>query len=270
MKRNIFINIINIMFILLVDRICVTLVSKWIIFYSYKEYVIYEFVLAILATIFLFFGGNIKVTLRFKRLRERTYIGVILTIFYFVIIGALVGVSFMSQIMKGNNFLLNRNTFFFLVFCFLIGYTEEILYRGLFLGNLLKCRNTKRWKRGTAVGISLLFALMHYQTFWGSHNIMIYLGQIIVTFICGLIFTCMYVETGNIWISIVAHALYDFRVGMDKGVFGYKGSLKNIPLLEVKTILFVIFLVGSLILSIRFIRRIEVDNNEIVALREKV
>ena len=261
MKKNIF---INIMFIPLVYRMCTTLVSKWIIFYSYKECVIYEFVLAILATIFLFFGGNIKVTLRSKRLRERTYMGVILTIFYFVIIGVLTGVSFMSQLMKGNNFLLNKNTFFFLILCFLIGYTEEILYRGLFLGNMLKCKNTKRWKRGTVVGVSLLFALMHYQAFLDSHSIRLYLGQIIITFICGLIFCCMYIETGNIWISIVAHALYDFRTGMDNGVFGYRGILKNLPLFEVKIILFVVFLTGSLILSFRFIRRIEVDNNEIV------
>lgn len=261
MKKTLYYNILIITVVLLVYELSVYITSKCILFDSYKGYAIYELILAVVVTVLTCCFSDVKKIWQMKVRKERNGLGICLILFYFFMISILIGVCFYAQLIKGSKPLVCWNSFFFIVFCFLIGYMEEIMYRGLFMGNLLKCNDTKCWKRGVVIVTSVLFALMHYRGFLNDHNVEKYAGQIIVALVCGLIFACIYVETENIWISIVAHALYDLRAGMDRGLFGYKGIPGASTLIKTKAILFGIFLVGAVIFSTIYIWRIE-DENE--------
>lgn len=262
MKKAFLYNIMIIIVVMLVHQLTVYVASKHISFDSYKGYAIYELTLAVVVTVLGLCFGDVKNIWRMKVRKERTGLGMFLTFFYFFMISILIGVCVYVQMIRGNKPLFCWNTSFFIVFCFLIGYTEEVMYRGLFLGNLLMCKNSKGWKKGVVVAISVLFAMMHYRDFLNNHNIVKYINQILVALVCGLIFACIYMETENIWITVIAHALYDVRAGIDRGIFGYKGILGASMLIEVKAILFGILLMGGIILSIRDIWRIDEERME--------
>lgn len=70
-------------------------------------------------------------------------------------------------------------------------FVEELLFRGVFLRNLLPYGKT------TAVIVSaLMFALMH-QNFY----------QFFYTFIGGVVFGYLFIRTGSIWASVLAHMI---------------------------------------------------------------
>ena len=70
-------------------------------------------------------------------------------------------------------------------------FVEELLFRGVFLRNLLPYGKT------TAIIVSsLMFAMMH-QNFY----------QFFYTFIGGMVFAYLFIRTGSIWASVIAHMI---------------------------------------------------------------
>lgn len=85
---------------------------------------------------------------------------------------------------------------------------EEFLYRGCVLSNLLPYGKTT-----ALIGSALLFALMH------GH-----FAQFFYTFVAGLIFGAIYMETGSIWASTFIHLFNNFFSVIQQVVFERLGE----------------------------------------------
>ena len=98
-----------------------------------------------------------------------------------------------------------------LVLMILVAISEEAVFRGYILHNLLQSMN--KW---VALGISsLLFALFH------SGNPGITVLAILNIFLSGLVLGLNYVYTGNLWFAILFHFSWNFFLGP---VLGYEVS----------------------------------------------
>lgn len=92
----------------------------------------------------------------------------------------------------------------------LVGFTEEIVFRGLLLPTLMS--SFKFWK---ANGItSLLFVFIHFPV-WileGSFQFPHILNLIVQIFILSLIFGFIYKKSRSLWSVIIIHSMYDLFI----------------------------------------------------------
>lgn len=85
--------------------------------------------------------------------------------------------------------------------------TEEVVFRGLILGRLMKIKPSRP---GRNVLISaLIFGLLHFANLPGNdfYDIM---GQAIYAFYMGLLFGILLVKTRNVWLLGLVHGLLNF------------------------------------------------------------
>lgn len=82
----------------------------------------------------------------------------------------------------------------FIHVCLLAPVTEEILMRGICPERI----ETYLWFRDCASGVSLLFALLHFN-----------MVQTLSAFICGLILGILYLRTGSLLCCMIAHGGYN-------------------------------------------------------------
>lgn len=112
---------------------------------------------------------------------------------------------------------------------FLVGVTEEVMMRGVILNLLLdRFSNTQRgiW---TAVMIeSAMFGAFHIGNVFIGVNLEAVFWQIVGATITGIFLSAIYVRCNNIWILIVAHALYDFVALILSGIYGIGGKTQHI------------------------------------------
>lgn len=92
------------------------------------------------------------------------------------------------------------------------GIVEEYLCRGLIFGTLYQLFQRKRTIFGKLIVpillTNLIFSLEHLFNL-GSQPVLITVGQMIQTFGMGILFTCLYIRTQNLLISMVAHFTLD-------------------------------------------------------------
>ncbi|GAA0741362.1 CPBP family intramembrane glutamic endopeptidase [Clostridium oceanicum] len=124
----------------------------------------------------------------------------------------------------------------------LVGFTEEVMFRGVLLQRYLE---NGQIKKGIIIS-SLMFSLMHCSNILSGQSIAKTGGQLVVTFIMGLFFATISVKLNNIVVPILYHFLWDFSV-ISLGIIG----INNAPLLamlsSVANVLGIIVMVKILI-----------------------
>lgn len=99
----------------------------------------------------------------------------------------------------------------FLAKCFLIGASEEILFRGIVLGALSEAHEKKGRSRFYPVLLSsVIFALFHFVNLLSGAGILAVLQQVGYSFLIGAMLAAMLWKTENLWLCVTVHALFDF------------------------------------------------------------
>lgn len=141
-------------------------------------------------------------------------------------------------------FSLNLAFFILIVDTALIGIAEEGMYRGILLGAM-----TKRMHPVFAILLSsLLFSLLHGLNLLGGLTVSDVMSQMGATFIMGVFLGAMYLDTKNIVLPIVFHALWDYIL--------LSGSVEEIPFIHVLLIfIYVVEIIVSLIIMAKLTRK---------------
>ena len=101
--------------------------------------------------------------------------------------------------------------FLFLIECLSVGFFEEIIFRGILLVFLIK--KLAQVKHGVFLAIlisSALFGLSHIFNMFNGAGIGDTLMQIGYSFLVGMMWSVMFLKTGNIWLTMLLHATYNF------------------------------------------------------------
>lgn len=128
---------------------------------------------------------------------------------------------------------INGTFFQFLAYsllCLSIGVIEEVVYRGCLLPLCaFKCKRNKKGLFWAVVISSALFGAMHLFNLLGGFNPMVFL-QIGYSFLIGLVCGFALIVSGNIYLPILFHAIFDFGgFLMDKGLAtGVLWTIENV------------------------------------------
>lgn len=98
----------------------------------------------------------------------------------------------------------------FLLKCFLIGLSEELLFRGIVFGVLNEAFVAKRRSAFFPVLLSsAIFALFHFINLLDGAGILPVLQQVGYSFLIGAMLAVVLVKTKNLWLCVLLHALFD-------------------------------------------------------------
>ncbi len=98
----------------------------------------------------------------------------------------------------------------FLIYCLLIGFLEEVLFRGIIQNYVREyCKNKPHSTFYTVFISSALFALWHLVNIFGGANVGYTLLQVCYSFLIGAMLSTCVIKTGNLWLCIILHALFD-------------------------------------------------------------
>ena len=128
---------------------------------------------------------------------------------------------------------INGTFFQFLAYsllCLSIGVIEEVVYRGCLLPLCaFKCKRNKKGLFWAVVISSALFGAMHLFNLLGGFNPMVFL-QVGYSFLIGLVCGFALIVSGNIYLPILFHAIFDFGgFLMDKGLAtGVLWTIENV------------------------------------------
>ncbi|MGB0843449.1 MAG: type II CAAX prenyl endopeptidase Rce1 family protein [Alphaproteobacteria bacterium] len=92
-----------------------------------------------------------------------------------------------------------------------IGVEEEIWFRGVVFLILLRAWGSQRSSILTAIFVSsALFGIWHFGNYIYGQPLPETCMQVVYTFFLGIIFACLYLISGSIWVPIIAHGVFDF------------------------------------------------------------
>lgn len=124
----------------------------------------------------------------------------------------LAAIAFVQPLMLGVNTALSP---FFIALTTLqmivVGYTEEVLFRGIFLALL-----HKRGKVFYVVFSSIIFGVLHVANGLSGNDMTLVLLQIINALLVGVMLALAYLYGKSIWPLIVFHTLYNFLAMISK------------------------------------------------------
>lgn len=112
--------------------------------------------------------------------------------------------------------------------CFVIGFYEEILFRGVLLRQFMELFEDGQGKYMCAVlTSSLAFALVHLMNLFTGARIEAVLSQVVYTFILGIAFSALLIRTNwnLLWCGLI-HSLYDMASGF--GDFAVLQQTENV------------------------------------------
>ena len=104
----------------------------------------------------------------------------------------------------------SRTSLIFTIFIMTIfvGFSEELMFRGILLNVLLE----KRTAKFAILFSSALFALLHSVNVLGGASLIATIIQLFATFLFGLVFSCLAVLMKNIIPLMIYHCLWDFSL----------------------------------------------------------
>ena len=107
---------------------------------------------------------------------------------------------------------------------FFVGFSEELLVRGIAVGLLQRANLSV-----LLVGIisSLIFGLLHFANLSLGQDIRKTGAQVAITTLMGINFYVIYVISGTLWLPIVLHALYDFSLLLMDPKYSDKNNLRT-------------------------------------------
>lgn len=140
--------------------------------------------------------------------------------------------------------------FLFAIAMFLIGFNEELVFRGIILNLFLdKFGNSKKGIVTATVLSSVIFGAVHLTNIFSGVSVASALVQAIQAAVLGGLLAAIYLRSGNIWIVIVAHALTDFASMLSSGIYGMGDAIDSINQLSwINFIMLPVFLIPVLIL----------------------
>lgn len=101
--------------------------------------------------------------------------------------------------------------FFFIVTMFLVGFTEEVFFRGIVANLFLdKLPRNKYGVWSAVIGSGMVFGLLHLGNAIGMTEVGGVLVQVFVASAMGMALSAIYFRTRNIWSVIFIHAFVDF------------------------------------------------------------
>lgn len=101
--------------------------------------------------------------------------------------------------------------YLFLIECLSVGFFEEIVFRGIILMLLLK--KLEHHKNGVLLSIlfsSAIFGLSHIINFYSGLSFGDTMLQIGYSFLVGMLWAVMFLKTGNLWLTMILHATFNF------------------------------------------------------------
>jgi membrane protease YdiL (CAAX protease family) len=101
--------------------------------------------------------------------------------------------------------------FLFFIECLSIGFFEEIIFRGIILLFLVKRFSHER--HGVLLSIvlsSALFGYFHFFNILSGASLGDTVLQVGYSFLVGMMWAVMYLKTGNLWLTMILHASYNF------------------------------------------------------------
>ena len=101
--------------------------------------------------------------------------------------------------------------FLFFIECLSVGFFEEILFRGIILLFLVK--RFSHEKHGVLLSIvlsSALFGYFHFFNILSGASLSDTVLQVGYSFLVGMMWAIMYLKTGNLWLTMILHATYNF------------------------------------------------------------
>ncbi len=105
-------------------------------------------------------------------------------------------------------------SFLYLIYMLLIGFMEELLFRGLFLSLFIKA-DAKNNIFKAIIFSSLLFSLIHYFNLYNQPDTDRVHGQVLLAFFMGIFLSGLFLKIQNIVPVAIFHALFNFVFGTD-------------------------------------------------------
>lgn len=141
--------------------------------------------------------------------------------------------------------------FVFALTMFLVGLNEELVMRGAVLHLFLdKFQKTKAGVVLSIVLSSVIFGAAHLFNIVSGVSVMSAVSQAAQATLLGILFAAIYLRCGNLWITIIAHAVMDFAALIPSGLFGMGDLIDGIN--QISWLNFVVtlplFLIPSVIL----------------------
>ncbi len=113
------------------------------------------------------------------------------------------------------------NILMFVVTMFLIGWAEELVFRGIILNLFLdRFSKTKKGILGAIILSGAIFGGIHLFNIFSGVSVVSAVVQAINAMMLGIIFGAIYARGRNIWVVIVAHAVTDMAALLGSGFFG--------------------------------------------------
>lgn len=110
------------------------------------------------------------------------------------------------------------NIFSFTVYMITVGMAEEFLCRGIMTETLEEHYGTEWSGSLKAILISsFIFGLIHFTNLILGASFIGVFGQVLNAFAIGVVFAVIYLRTGNLWVTVVIHAIWDFLILMATG-----------------------------------------------------
>lgn len=99
-----------------------------------------------------------------------------------------------------------------LVFCFVVGFTEEAIFRGIVLRNLMPggTRSAILWS-------AVWFGALHLMGFLVGFDARMVLLTAASAFAVGLVFAWVRIASASIWPVVIAHGFFDYSAFVESG-----------------------------------------------------
>lgn len=118
---------------------------------------------------------------------------------------------------------------FFVITMFLIGWTEELVFRGVILNLFLdRFSKTKRGILSAVILSGVLFGTAHLTNIFKGVTVSGAVVQAIVAVFLGVLIGAVYARSRNIWLVMMFHALVDFASLMGSGIFNEGTTVEQI------------------------------------------
>lgn len=114
---------------------------------------------------------------------------------------------------KGNELTATSDIILNIIFCLLVGISEEILFRGIILNKLFKAigNDTRKNVLKAVIISAILFGLVHLtNVIYMDATFVVAITQFFVASGTGLIYGAIYSRTKNIYSTIIIHSFQDF------------------------------------------------------------
>ena len=172
------------------------------------------------------------------------------------------------QILDGNTQIVSAvNILYFVITMFLIGWTEELVFRGLVLNLFLdRFSKTKKGILSAVVLSGVMFGAVHLTNAFHGISLQSAAVQAVNAALLGVIFGAVYARSRNIWLVIMFHAMVDFAGLLGSGLFGNGSTADQINQMSAVNLVAVPVLLIPCIILLRpgKLAELEMEANQIV------